>query len=86
MDQIRVTETDQQECAECVATGDDWVQLRLCLSCGVVRCCDDSINKHATAHFRQTNHPIVESLEPGEHWRYCYIDNTLVRPPLGQRS
>ncbi|QSB17186.1 cation:proton antiporter [Natronosporangium hydrolyticum] len=86
LDQIRVTETDQQECAECVATGDDWVQLRLCLSCGVVRCCDDSINKHATAHFRQTNHPIVESLEPGEHWRYCYIDNTLVRPPLGQRS
>jgi monovalent cation:H+ antiporter-2, CPA2 family len=84
LDHIRVTGTDQRECPLCVATGDDWVQLRLCLSCGAVRCCDDSRNRHATAHFEQTSHPIVESLEPGEDWRYCYVDQTLVRPPLGQ--
>jgi CPA2 family monovalent cation:H+ antiporter-2 len=84
LDQIRVTETDQRECPECVAAGDDWVQLRLCMVCGVVRCCDDSVNKHATAHFQQTQHPIIQSLEPGDDWRYCYLDRTLVRPPLGQ--
>jgi CPA2 family monovalent cation:H+ antiporter-2 len=84
LDQIQVTETDARECPQCVATGDDWVQLRLCLICGAVGCCDDSVNKHAAAHFELTRHPIVESLEPGEDWRYCFIDRTLVRPPTGR--
>ena len=65
-------------CAACVATGDTWVHLRLCLTCGKVGCCDSSKNKHATKHFRATQHPIVQSFEPGEDWRWCYVDEVYV--------
>ena len=58
--------------------GDVWVHLRLCLSCGHVGCCDSSKNKHATKHFRATQHPIIRSLEPGEDWRWCYVDEDVV--------
>jgi uncharacterized UBP type Zn finger protein len=61
-------------CDECVALGDSWVHLRACLTCGHVGCCDDSQNKHATRHFRATNHPVIRSLEPGERWLWCYVD------------
>ena len=61
-------------CEECLQSGDGWVHLRLCLSCGHVGCCDSSKNKHATRHFRGSGHPVVQSLEPGEHWRWCYVD------------
>jgi uncharacterized UBP type Zn finger protein len=64
-------------CEECLALGDDWVHLRLCLSCGHVGCCDESKNKHATRHYRATRHPVMQSLEPGESWRWCYIDEIL---------
>lgn len=64
-------------CDECVARGDTWVHLRVCLECGHVGCCDDSKNKHATAHFRAEGHPTIASLEPGEDWRYCYVDRVL---------
>jgi uncharacterized UBP type Zn finger protein len=62
-------------CEECLATGDTWVHLRVCLACGHVGCCDSSKNKHATKHFRATTHPMVRSLEPGEHWAWCYADD-----------
>ncbi|MEP6694623.1 MAG: UBP-type zinc finger domain-containing protein, partial [Chloroflexota bacterium] len=62
-------------CEECLKTGDTWVHLRLCLSCGHVGCCDDSKNKHATKHFHATKHPVIRSFEPGEAWRYCYVDD-----------
>jgi hypothetical protein len=65
-------------CEECLRLGDRWVHLRLCLSCGHVGCCDSSKNRHATAHFWSTRHPIVRSLEPGEDWRWCYIDEVVV--------
>jgi diadenylate cyclase len=65
-------------CEECLLMGDEWVHLRLCLTCGHVGCCDDSKNRHATAHFDSTRHPIVESLEPGEGWRWCYVDEVLI--------
>jgi EmrB/QacA subfamily drug resistance transporter len=65
-------------CGECLRTGDTWIHLRLCLSCGYVGCCDSSKNRHATAHFWSSRHPIVRSLEPGEAWRWCYIDETVV--------
>ncbi|RYG26812.1 hypothetical protein EON82_01840 [bacterium] len=65
-------------CAECLKTGDTWVHLRMCLTCGHVGCCDFSKNKHATKHSLATEHPIVRSVEPGESWRYCYIDNQAV--------
>jgi len=61
-------------CKECLASGGVWVHLRLCLSCGHVGCCDNSPNKHATAHNHSTGHPIVRSLEPGEDWFWCYED------------
>ena len=64
-------------CEECLLIGSGWVHLRLCLSCGHVGCCDSSPNRHATKHFYKTTHPIVRSLEPGENWEWCYIDEIL---------
>jgi len=64
-------------CEECLALGDSWVHLRECLSCGHVGCCDSSKNKHATRHFRSTQHPVIQSAEPGEGWRWCYVDQLL---------
>jgi len=29
----------------------------------------------ADAHFRDTGHPVIESAEPGEDWRWCYLDH-----------
>ena len=66
-------------CEECLATGDVWVHLRLCLACGHVGCCDSSRNKHATRHFHATQHPVVRSFEPGEEWAWCYVDRELAR-------
>jgi uncharacterized UBP type Zn finger protein len=66
-----------QGCEECLKIGDDWVHLRLCLSCGHVGCCDSSKNKHATKHFKSVKHPVIRSFEPGEHWRYCYVDEAF---------
>jgi hypothetical protein len=59
--------------------GSDWVHLRLCLSCGHVGCCDSSINKHGTKHFRATGHPIIMSFEPGENWKWCYVDEIFMK-------
>jgi len=61
-------------CEECLKTGDKWVHLRLCMSCGHVGCCDDSKNKHATKHYHETGHPIIKSFELRENWGYCYPD------------
>ncbi len=63
------------ECAPCVADGTRWVSLRQCLECGRVGCCDSSIGKHATAHFHETLHPVVESAQPDESWRWCFVHN-----------
>ena len=71
LDQIRITNTDKDVC---IKTGDVWVQLRLCLECGHVGCCDSSKNKHATKHFHSTNHPLMRSIETGEAWVWCYVD------------
>ena len=65
-------------CEECLQSGDWWVHLRLCRTCGHVGCCDNSKNKHATKHYHATKHPIITSLEPGESWRWCYVDNAVV--------
>lgn len=62
-------------CEECLQTGDTWVHLRLCRTCGHVGCCNDSKNKHARKHFEATGHPIIQSIEPGEEWGWCYIDD-----------
>jgi uncharacterized UBP type Zn finger protein len=67
-------------CEECLALGSRWVHLRLCLECGHVGCCDDSINKHATKHFHATTHPVMKSFERGEDWGYCYVEQLMLEP------
>ena len=61
-------------CQDCIPLGDRWVHLRLCMTCGHVGCCDSSKNRHATAHFHASTHPLVQSYEPGEDWWWCYVD------------
>ena len=68
-------------CEDCLRTGDRWVHLRLCMSCGHVGCCDSSPNRHATAHYHTTDHPIVRSYEPGEDWWWCYADSVVLDVP-----
>ena len=80
LDQIRDVTPSAHGCEDCLKIGDSWVHLRLCLTCGHVGCCDDSKNKHATRHFHATNHPIIQSFEPGEDWAWCYIDELLLEP------
>ena len=65
------------ECEDCIREGTRWVHLRLCLECGHVGCCDSSVRKHATAHFHETRHPVMRSVEPGEAWRWCFVDDLL---------
>lgn len=65
-------------CKECLESGSKWVHLRLCMDCGHVGCCDHSPNRHATAHFHETGHPVIKSFEPREHWAYCYADQRAV--------
>jgi CPA1 family monovalent cation:H+ antiporter len=60
-------------CQQCVDDGQTWVSLRQCLACGNVACCDSSVAKHASAHFRDTTHPVIESAEAGEDWRWCFV-------------
>ncbi|MFI5265828.1 MAG: ubiquitin carboxyl-terminal hydrolase 14 [Chloroflexota bacterium] len=67
-----------QGCEDCLKTGDSWVQLRLCLTCGHVGCCDSSKNKHATKHTHATSHPVFQSFQPGETWRWCYPDELFM--------
>ena len=69
-----VKHPQRRECDECVKIGATWVHLRTCQTCGVTRCCDDSPNRHATKHARETNHPVIASAEAGERWLYCYPD------------
>jgi len=64
-------------CEECLRDGTRWVHLRLCLECGHVGCCDSSVMKHATAHFHETDHPVMRSIEPGEAWRWCFVDEIV---------
>ena len=62
-------------CEECIKTGDDWVHLRTCQTCGATLCCDQSPNTHMTKHFHQSGHPVIISSEPGEKWLWCYKDD-----------
>ena len=78
LDQIRSVIPSAEGCEECLAVGDEWVHLRMCLSCGHVGCCDQSKNKHSAKHFVSTKHPITQSIEPGETWKWCYIDEVFL--------
>src|SRR5437667_761423 len=76
--EIRDVAPSADGCEECLKMGDTWVHLRECLICGHVGCCDSSKNKHATKHFHASGHPIVQSFQPGEDWRWCYIDQVML--------
>jgi CPA2 family monovalent cation:H+ antiporter-2 len=76
--QIRPVFPSANGCEDCLRTGDSWVHLRICLSCGHVGCCDSSKNKHATKHFQDTTHPLIKSLEPGEDWAWCFRDEAYL--------
>jgi uncharacterized UBP type Zn finger protein len=65
-------------CEECMKMGDTWLHLRMCLECGHMGCCDSSKNRHARAHFHETKHPLIQSAERGENWRWCYVDDTYL--------
>ncbi len=78
LDTIREVTPSADGCEDCLMTGDTWVHLRICLTCGHVGCCDSSKNRHARKHHEDTGHPIIRSHEPGEDWRWCYIDNTYL--------
>jgi hypothetical protein len=73
-----VTPRTPKGCQECLALGSPWVHLRLCLTCGHVGCCDSSPFRHARGHAFAVEHPIVASFEPGESWRWCYVDEAYV--------
>lgn len=78
LDSIKEVTPSARGCTECIAAGDTWLHLRICLSCGHVGCCDSSKNKHATRHFHETGHPIVRSFEQGERWMWCYADGLFM--------
>ena len=80
LDQIRDVTPNADGCEECLKIGDTWVHLRLCLTCGKVGCCDQSKNEHATKHFLPIGHPLIRSLEPGEDWVWCYVDELFMEP------
>ena len=86
LDQVRdVKPRTPNGCEECLQIHSEWVQLRLCLECGHVGCCDSSPNKHATKHFHESKHAIMRSFEPGADWGWCYIDEVTLEPAPSAR-
>jgi uncharacterized UBP type Zn finger protein len=81
--EIRDVSPSSEGCEDCLREGSHWVHLRECLSCGHVGCCDSSPRRHATAHWKTEGHPIVRSLERGEHWAWCYADDLVLVPVEG---
>ena len=76
--QIQNVKSSSSGCEDCLRIGSTWINLRICLICGHVGCCDDSPNRHATGHYHETGHPIIQSFNPGETWVYCYPDDVLL--------
>lgn len=77
LDHVKLTQLPEavEGCEECLKTGGAWLHLRICLECGQVGCCDSSPNRHASAHAQQAGHPLIRSLEPGEAWSFCFVDD-----------
>jgi uncharacterized UBP type Zn finger protein len=85
LDTIELTElpASVEGCEDCLASGTKWCHLRICLGCGHVGCCDSSPGRHATAHAESTGHPIMRSIQPGENWSWCFVDElALVIPQI----
>jgi uncharacterized UBP type Zn finger protein len=78
LDTIRAVKPSADGCEECLKSGDEWVHLRICRTCGHVGCCDSSKNKHATKHYKATGHPIMESYFPHDPWGWCFVDEEML--------
>ena len=83
VDQIQIVadKDNVRGCEECLRIGSTWVHLRMCLTCGHVGCCDSSLHKHARKHFQQSGHPIIQSVERGEMWSWCHVDEIYLTDP-----
>lgn len=83
LDTITVRELPEavDGCEDCLREGTGWLHLRICLACGHVGCCDDSPQRHATAHHHASGHPLIRSLEPGEEWCWCFLDELAMLTP-----
>jgi uncharacterized UBP type Zn finger protein len=83
LDRITITELPESVagCEDCLREGTQWLHLRLCLECGHVGCCDNSPEMHATRHNAESGHVLIRSLEPGEEWSWCYIDEIAMLIP-----
>jgi hypothetical protein len=68
-------------CEDCLAAGGRWCHLRICLECGHVGCCDSSPGRHASKHAQDSGHPIIRSVQPGEDWSWCFIDEVAMLIP-----
>jgi len=80
LDQIRDVTPSSDGCEDCLRIGGSWVHLRMCLACGHSGCCDSSPNRHASGHATASAHPIIRSLEPGEDWIWCFVDEVALEP------
>jgi uncharacterized UBP type Zn finger protein len=80
--QVKEVQPSATGCEDCLRMGGQWVHLRLCLTCGHVGCCDSSPNRHATAHWHASGHPVIRSFEPGEAWLWCYPDELFFDAPV----
>ena len=80
LDRVRISQLPDsvEGCEDCLAGGEPWLHLRICLECGKVGCCDDSPNRHARAHAHSSGHPLIRSLEPGENWSWCFPDEVAL--------
>ena len=74
LEQIHLVKPNSDVCEHCIQLGDTWVNLRLCMTCGQVGCCDDSKNQHASKHYAASGHPIIMSFQPEQEWMWCYVD------------
>ena len=83
LDTVELTDVpeDIPGCEDCLKIGGWWVHLRMCMQCGHIGCCDQSPNRHGTAHFHESSHPIIQSFEPGEDWWWCYVDEVVFTVP-----
>jgi uncharacterized UBP type Zn finger protein len=80
LDMMREVTPSADGCEDCLKIGGTWLHLRICRTCGHVGCCDQSPNRHARKHAEATNHPIMQSIEPGEDWIWCFIDEVYLEP------
>jgi uncharacterized UBP type Zn finger protein len=83
LDHVQIDELPPavEGCEECLKSGSPWFHLRICLECGKVGCCDSSPNRHASAHAQQAAHPLIRSLQPGEDWSFCFVDDLAMVIP-----